>query len=110
MRKDLFKRQHIGSFPVEDATTISQIIREKIESGEPFAQRWFGTTEVSCLKAFEFDLERSVQSGSRYTMQNYSGFFPSTVEGAAFFIPDERSHEINDIQGIWFKNCEDYQR
>lgn len=92
-----------------DAEQIHLLIADKIRGGDPFALSRFGTTELQCLKAFHFSLKPEIRQGVMGMMMNFSGFFPADVKYGEKFhdLMLESVCEI-DIQGVWFKSCEDY--
>lgn len=75
----------------------------------PFAQSRFGTVELACMKAFEFHMKETVQNGNMAIMRNNAGFFPAEIRyGKDFLQLMKKSIPNIDIQGVWFKSCEEY--
>lgn len=83
-------------------------LSSKILSGKPLCVARFGTTELSCMKAFEFNLKK-VQSGNMSVMQRQSGFFPNDIAYGFKFLDEMKSTipEV-DILGTEFSRCEEY--
>ena len=107
---DLYFKKHAdyGKSTVYSAEAVNKILFEWITEGIPFMAGRFGATELSALKIFDFEIS------SRYEkilaqMQNWSGFFPTTLEAGKKFrdlmiscIPEA------DILGVWGQPFEDY--
>ena len=90
------------------AAEINKILYELIVEGTPFMAGRFGATELSALKTFDFEIS------SRYTksltqMQNWSGFFPKTLQAGKAFkeLMIECIPEV-DILGVWGQPFEDF--
>lgn len=80
----------------------------RIAQGNPLLAARFGTTELSCMKAFEFNLKRTLD-GNMMVMQKNSGFFPPERWGGEKFLALMKAcmPEV-DFLGTQFVRCEAY--
>lgn len=87
---------------------FNQQLKDKITEGYPFLVARFGTTELSCMKAFEFNLEKTLD-GNMAVMQKNSGFFPNERwAGEKFLALMKESMPEVDFLGTQFVRCEEY--
>lgn len=108
IRDYLRDREVVHNRRVKTAKEINMHIEQLIENGTPFFVGRFGATELNATSTFDFEV-KTKYCKALSQMQNWSGFFPSTVESGKKFknlmlelIPEA------DVMGIWMLPFEDY--
>ncbi len=102
------KHTNYGNGIIFSAAEINGMIHRLIMENKPFMAGRFGGTELSAMKIFDFRLTAKYEKCLEQ-LQNWSGFFPKTVDAGQAFkelmiscIPEV------DVLGIWGQPFEDF--